>query len=106
MLRIDAVRVAVLCAAYFIVDFENLYVRKGRYASDYEASIVGVDVVLTCECVLDAHSGLLCGFRFWIEAKERDVEVLLDGSVPTACNVAMGLVNEYLKTMNVCLCDV
>lgn len=100
MLRIDAVRVALLGAACFISDFENLHVTNGRYISDYEVSVLGTDVALTCECTVDVRSGLLDGFRFWIEGRERDVGILLDGSVPAACKVAAGFINEFLKRIN------
>ena len=52
MKRVDAERGALLCAAHFVADYENLLPSvSGKYAADYDTTIDGEAVTLSCTCI-------------------------------------------------------
>lgn len=101
MKKVDAERSAMLCAAHFIADYENMLPSiKGEYAADYDATIDGVPVTLSCRCSLsERHIGIEA-FRFRIEEAEGEEEVEVEGAYPEACNTAARFINEYLRLAN------
>lgn len=99
MRRIEAERGALLCAAYFITDYENMLPSiGGEYAADYDAAIDGIPVTLSCTC---SHTGKRAGeieaFRFRVEGVEGGEEVEVKGNYPEACHAAVRFINAYLR---------
>lgn len=101
MKKVDAERGAMLCAAYFITEYETMLPScAGVYSADFDVAIDGVPVTLSCSCTLSCgrHGGIE-SFRFRIEGKDGGEDVEVEGAYREACKSAAHFINRYLRLL-------
>ena len=105
MKRVDAERGALLCAAHFVADYENLLPSvSGKYAADYDTTIDGEEVTLSCTCIRsDKQSGRIETFLFRIE-QAGGGEISMEGEYSAACRSALRFINAYLRLLKNQMC--
>lgn len=96
MLRINANKVALLAAAFFITKYNEMLPSFGRYTLDYQFSIFGVDANIEIVANWSAELGKITDFKFDITDCNHEVEITLDGHVDTARELALNAVNQYV----------
>ena len=98
-IKVDYMQLALLAVSYFILNFENIAKRNGKYIYDLEITIKGRPLVLTAEYDLSPQSKGSYPFSFSAESVDVDLELFYDDCYNLACSYASSIAEEFLRVV-------
>lgn len=96
-IELDYARLSLLAASYFILNYEEMAMGRGRYVYDLKVEIDGVDIIIYATYKPMASANDNSEFFFNAESVDVDMHLSFVGAYDVACSFAKDFIGEYLS---------
>ncbi len=94
-IELDYVQLSLLAASYFILNYENMAISRGRYIYDLRANQGGCDIIITAVYTPSlANNDAL--FSFKVDSVNSESRLSFRGVYDVACSYAKDFIGEYI----------
>ncbi|MBO5720133.1 MAG: hypothetical protein J6R61_01190 [Bacteroidales bacterium] len=96
-LRADYLQLALMTISYFILNFEDMILHKGRYAFDLTVCMEGKQLLLSAVYQMPSSQHKDSKFYFQVKKEDVDLKLIIDGNYDVACSYVKDIIDEYLR---------
>lgn len=95
-MKLDYLQLSMLASAYFILNYEDMAERKGRYMYDFSTTLCDESFIINAVYCVDSQKAKGSSFWFEVLPEDADLEVRFVGSFDEACRYAQGIIDDYV----------
>lgn len=96
-MELDYVRLSLLAASYFILNYEEIAMSRGRYVYDLKVDIDGIEIIISAIYRPATSTNGIAAFFFKAESVDVDMCLSFVGAYDVACSFAKDFIGEYLS---------
>lgn len=96
-IEVDYEQLSLLAASYFILNYDDMALSRGRYIYDLNVKVNGCDIIITAIYLPSSSNNSEALFSFKADSVDTDLHISFRGAYDIACSFAKDFIEEYLS---------